>query len=63
MSRVESEGFVKGREALRRFLIEELCKAGAGMMKANEVAVWIGSVYGPNPPAFEETQEPAEPAA
>lgn len=57
MSRVEAEGFVKGREALRRLLVEELCKAGAGMMRANEVAVWIASVPGPNPPVLEE--EPA----
>lgn len=57
MSRVEAEGWVKGREALRRLLVEKLCEAGAGMMRANEVAVWIASVPGPNPPVLEE--EPA----
>jgi hypothetical protein len=60
MSRAESEGYYRGyREgvnALRKLLIDELVTAGAGMMRANEVAVWIGSVATPTPTLSEESE-------
>ena len=60
-NRTEAEGFVKGVRALRKLLIDELCKAGGAMMKANEVAIWIGSV--PTPTIEESESDTGEPNA
>ena len=67
MNRAEAEGYYRGfREGvttLRKILIDELCKAGGGMMRANEVAIWIGSVPTPAPVNEESESDSGEPNA